>query len=114
MFYVSRRSYEWDVARMRTGRGRRGRHKPDDHSFYEILPTDSEPTDMDIIRDASMRMTDVEMWRNELNTGPGDLSWKVLDDVVATHDYMGMLLRVVKSEKSGYMVENLDRYIIDP
>ena len=68
---------------------------------------------MDIIRDASMRMTDVGMWRNEFNTGPGDLSWKVLDDVVSTHDYMGMLLRVMRSEKSRDMVENLDRYIID-
>ena len=111
MFYVSRRSYEWDVARMMTGRER---HDLDDCSFYEVLPTDSEyPTDMDIIRDASMRMTDVEMWRNEFNTGPGDLSWKVLDDVVATHDYMAMLLRVMRSEKSRHMVENLDRYIID-
>ena len=110
MFYVSRRSYEWDVARMKVGRER---HKPDDHSFYEILPIDSEVTDLDIIRDASIRMTDVGMWRNEFSTGPGDLSWKVLDDVVATHDYMGMLLRVMRSENSRYMVENLDRYILN-
>ena len=110
MFYVSRRSYEWDVARMMTGRER---HDPDDCSFYEVLPTDSEPTDMDIIRDASMRMTDVEMWRNEYRTGPGDHPWKVLSEVVYMHDYMEMLLRTMRSEKSRDMVENLDRYIID-